>query len=283
VGAGQSEPGIVARDLNHDLMAAGHPRLNFELAVYRMNEPPHWRADKYKDDPAYEAKVWPIGQAVAARASLELLAHRAELAQNAQGPWPEFAETDCFACHADLREHSWRRSQAYYQGRIPGRLPYSRWYSTMLSTLAPLSGGAEQEVLIAFGNLAQIMSQPSPPPKSVLETARKAMPSADKLIEALKTAKLDAATVQAMLAIVRSRKAQTKEMRWEEVEQLALAAAALHHADLTFKKQPRDEKAAKALADLFQALSFPPGYESPHTFRRGDALEKVLDEVLAKP
>src|SRR6476660_5000791 len=33
----------VPRDMNHDMIAAGHPRLNFDFADYQRRLPPHWQ------------------------------------------------------------------------------------------------------------------------------------------------------------------------------------------------------------------------------------------------
>lgn len=280
VGAGP-ENGLPARDLNHDLMAAGHPRLNFELTVFRMNQPPHWRADKYKDDPAQEARLWAIGQVGAARASLELLAHRAEQAATAKAPWPEFAETDCFACHADLREKSWRQNKDYYKGRTPGNLPYSKWFSAMLPVVEPFATDAVKQLDADYTTLAKTMSRPAPDTKVVVQQARAGIEHADKLLTALASVKIDAGLVQSALEKARAHKNAIKEWRWEETEQLALALVALHQADRGFKKQPRDEKLAGLLTDLFKELSYPTGYESPKSYHRGEALQKALDAVLA--
>jgi hypothetical protein len=94
--------GSPGRDVNHDLIAAGHPRLNFELSAYHAMLPRHWNRekDKLENGPALEARLWSIGQAASCAAALELLAARAG---DPQSPWPEFAEYDCFACHRDLR------------------------------------------------------------------------------------------------------------------------------------------------------------------------------------
>ena len=57
-------------------MAAGHPRLNFELSSFRANMPPHWNVklkDKKHDPGAHEAQVWAIGRVASAKTSLELL------------------------------------------------------------------------------------------------------------------------------------------------------------------------------------------------------------------
>lgn len=96
---------LPARDVNHDLIAAGHPRLAFEFTAFLDNMPHHWR--KREDADAMEGKNWLIGQAVSAGAALDLLAHRAN---DTNAPWPEFSEYDCFSCHHGLAEPSWRRA-----------------------------------------------------------------------------------------------------------------------------------------------------------------------------
>jgi Cytochrome c554 and c-prime len=95
--------GAPLRDMNHDLIAAGHPRLNFDYSTYLQSLPPHW-AEKDRDTspprlrPANgEFTHWLVGQATTAAARLRLLADRAR-----HGPWPELAEFDCFACHHGL-------------------------------------------------------------------------------------------------------------------------------------------------------------------------------------
>src|SRR5262245_182944 len=49
------------REVNHDLIAAGHPRLRFDLGAYLANYPKHWSDARDKAGrPALEAQVWAI-------------------------------------------------------------------------------------------------------------------------------------------------------------------------------------------------------------------------------
>ncbi len=53
--------GFPLRDVNHDLIAAGHPRLNFEFAAYQENQPKHWKTDKPESAEAtadFPARSW---------------------------------------------------------------------------------------------------------------------------------------------------------------------------------------------------------------------------------
>jgi hypothetical protein len=96
--------GTPVRDMNHDLIAAGHPRMNFDYATFLRALPPHW-AEKDRDTspptlrPASdEFRHWLVGRAVTAAAACQLRADRTK-----RGPWPELAEFDCYACHHGLR------------------------------------------------------------------------------------------------------------------------------------------------------------------------------------
>ena len=87
------------REVNHDLIAAGHPRLAFEAACFHFQ--PHYR--KHWNEPREtELRLWAIGQAASARAAVQLLRSRAERAARNVAPWPEFAGYGCYACHQSL-------------------------------------------------------------------------------------------------------------------------------------------------------------------------------------
>jgi hypothetical protein len=125
--------GIPTRDANHDIMAAGHPRLTFEALSYQANMPPHWNQKKYDSNSNRDLEIWVTGQLASLSSSIELSSHRAELALNNLGIWPEFAESSCLSCHADFQQPSWRNKKNYYEGRKPGSLPYDSWTGVLLS------------------------------------------------------------------------------------------------------------------------------------------------------
>src|SRR5205823_410550 len=136
--------GAPGMDVNHDLIAAGHPPLRFEFAAFHANLPRHWDEKKdttpLKKDPKVDARgwadfdgrAWAVGQVTAAEAALELLAERA---QNDKRPWPEFAEADCYACHHNLAPSS-RRQERGVRDRTAGRLRWADWYYAMPPILA---------------------------------------------------------------------------------------------------------------------------------------------------
>ncbi len=89
------------RDMNHDLIAAGHPTLRYELATFHAWQPKHWRDAEAADKTAYEARLWLAGQIAATDASLSLLQTRAGDAHTVS-EWPEFAAYNCASCHHNL-------------------------------------------------------------------------------------------------------------------------------------------------------------------------------------
>jgi hypothetical protein len=124
--------------LTHDMYAAGHPALRFELSSYHdLIARKHWPEQERLDSSAFKLRLWAAGQTAVTDAMLGQLESRAALAaaprlRDARGApanastkklddqagdqdthadlrpgesavWPEFAEYDCFACHQRLR------------------------------------------------------------------------------------------------------------------------------------------------------------------------------------
>ncbi|MBI1916428.1 MAG: hypothetical protein HYS12_17095 [Planctomycetes bacterium] len=263
--------GLPTRDVHHDLMAAGHPRLNFELSIFRANMPPHWNEalkNKKRDPGAYEAKVWAIGRVASAKTSLELLRYRGEQALKAKETmrWPEFAEYSCFACHGDL-DQQWK-SRQQKNHRPVGSLPYDPWYGTLLPELSEALGGPppSDEMAKSYEALAKAMAQPFPRVQTVKSEAGNLVDRHKDWLDKLATTKYDSA--QLLKSIASSVKGVPPT--WEQATQLAYAVAALKRGDILayqqkVQKDPGAKKPAdlEALEDLLKALAFPHGSESP--------------------
>jgi len=105
-------PGYPVRDMNHDMIAAGHPRLNFDFAEYQRRLPPHWlEKDRTKTgsprrNADFEARAWLVGRVAHAEAACRLLISRANRIDDAneRAPWPEFAESSCVSCHHTISD-----------------------------------------------------------------------------------------------------------------------------------------------------------------------------------
>jgi len=121
---GPKETGGQPQTVNHDLIAAGHPRLNFEFHAYFESLPPHWDrpSDEQRHAGSFHYESWLAGQ----RAQAEQLTTLTEYNQaGAKNALLDFALLDCFACHHQLAPAQWRQKTA--RNRLaaltgPGRL-----------------------------------------------------------------------------------------------------------------------------------------------------------------
>jgi Cytochrome c554 and c-prime len=111
-------------DVDHELIAAGHPRLFFEYSAYHELLPRHWQEPK--NDPSFHARAWAIGRVTAAKVALELLRDRAVMPDR----WPELAEFNCYSCHRDLSGET-----TPPKDRTPGSLAFGSWHFAMLDTI----------------------------------------------------------------------------------------------------------------------------------------------------
>jgi hypothetical protein len=233
--------GVPGSDVNHDLLAAGHPRLAFEFSAYHAVLPRHW--DDVKDrhaHPDWEVRAWRVGQEISARAALELLAHRAKEAEAdpARQPWPEFAEYDCAACHRDLQSVN-RTSARNVDRQPPGRLPMSGWYTARLSESLPGPTDLQAE-----------MRKPWPNPKTVAALARQAL-------DQVRLEPSDVATADGLERRFTSMMNEPTASMWEEAAQRYHAMAAHYHAwrDVAKRQPPAAWNAH--LHSLAAALEFP--------------------------
>ena len=96
-------------EVSHDLIAAGHPRLTFELRSYKAAEPPHWH-DRFTAAAGEAGPLdeWALGRLGGLEAYLAQVAVQSAAGEQgpatarhdgAAGVWPEFTAFDCYGCH----------------------------------------------------------------------------------------------------------------------------------------------------------------------------------------
>ncbi len=153
--------------VDHDLIAAGHPRLTFEMSAYHELLPKHWDAVAERQrDPTQELRLWMIGHGVSAKAMSDIAVARAEsaIARGAKQVTPDLAEFDCHACHHDLAEPTRGRPTL----RDPLGMP--RWGSW---TVAPARIAVKQSQS-TFGQDGSVADASLNVTKSSLERAQAA-------------------------------------------------------------------------------------------------------------
>jgi hypothetical protein len=258
--------GSPGRDVNHDLIAAGHPRLNFEFAAFLANMPPHWVE---KTGGNFPAQAWAIGQATTARAAADLLARRAGDAGRRRSPWPEFSEYDCFACHHDLADEPWRQSRAA-TGRTPGIPAWGTWcYPEALTLARQESGDRRPELESAFAALDAEMAHFGSDPAKVAGAAQALYTALGRWLQTLpnETRGYDAAKVKSLIDAVQKADPAKTTLGWDRDAQRYLALQMLHLTleDLDPASTGRRARESERQA-LFDSLKFPRGFDSPRSY-----------------
>ncbi|MFZ1742241.1 MAG: multiheme c-type cytochrome [Pontixanthobacter sp.] len=124
--------------VTHSMMAAGHPRIAFELDLFSALQQHHdedgdYAARKGKTD---SVRLWAVGQAEAVARSSDLFAHPR---YGTQGVFPEYYFYDCHSCHRQITDSAQRKlTFETNPGRpIPfGMAPYNDENIIMLSAVA---------------------------------------------------------------------------------------------------------------------------------------------------
>lgn len=240
--------GSPEREVNHDLIAAGHPALKFELTAYYAMLPKHWRdEDERQANPRLELVLWQAGQLACGKAAIELLKWRADRAasQEEDSIWPELTEYDCYACHHDLVHPSWRQASAASSAPL-GMPTWGSWYFSRLSK--PSSDGLQ-----SLANEMQRSFRPNP--KLILAAA--------------KLVRLTAPSIDGAIG---------EPTNWDDTTQqyLALVATEQSQTDAGIASPP---EVTAAVTRLREQLAFPADYDSPkRLFEPGNA-NVTRDEV----
>jgi len=265
--------GDATRQVDHDLIAAGHPRLHFDFAGDRHDWPTHWRPTLDQDRrPLRDAMV---GRLVALDAALNLLMARAD---STNPRWPELSEYNCFSCHtnlAGLPAFTLSLSDRTKSRRRPGQLDWGSWYASSLLWDAETTFLDVEETLKA---LREQMESDDPNPDAIRGHVREARSAIANL---LKTMDADPfGTSFDSVALIRDHLNQARRLLdpgqaqgdrirardWDRLARLYLNLATLGDDARATSRVIAVEDAAdlESLLDrLVEFLAFPQGYDSP--------------------
>lgn len=255
-------------EVNHDLIAAGHPRLNFELSSYLAQYPKHWKMEEeFKRHPDFHAKAWALGQMESSKIALQLLEDRASGTKGMDvknNPWPEFTEFDCFSCHKDLRLNS-RKYQGGYSNK-PGSLPWGGWFNGNALKIV-----LEDSKVKAFPvEVSSQMNQFGAQPSKVALSCKKAIDQLDLAAKDLeKSPAWGKPQLQGLAKrLIESGKQNSEKGSWDEFAQIYLGLAAIHNSWSDLDPMGVPGELTKELVNLRNLLKdvFPDGFDSPRLF-----------------
>lgn len=254
------------KSVDHEMIAAGHPDLVFDLEAFSAAMPRHWRSD----DPWQNVRSWSVGQIVQLREGLERLSQRSK-----GGVWPEYAELDCFSCHHSLTrpENSWRQELGY-RDRRPGNPPWNHARFAVARHVARVADpGAADTLESQIQSVAVEVSKLQTDRTRIAGMTMAVQDSLDALARRLSAAPVDRArTVQYVRAIAED--AERIAAGGERpAEQAAMSLETL--LGTLAQNKEVDQAAARAALDrLFQQLENPSAYD-PRRF--APILRRITD------
>lgn len=217
--------GSEGKTVNHELIAAGHPDLIFELDNYSAVLPPHWipRSTKGKQDGREENGVrsWAVGQVAAFREGMRQLERRAR-----SNHWPEFAEMNCYACHHSLRDSEWRQERGYrFQAGGP---PWNPARYAVMRQLVSIYAPEERKRLDGqVERLAAAIAQLGTPPAQVAATASDLAKTMERIIPRIESGEATTATAKQMIDRIAGDVPYLIQSEVHSVEQAIMSISAL--------------------------------------------------------
>ena len=264
--------GTKEKFVDHEMIAAGHPDLFFELDSFSAVMPRHWKSPRESapgkpvEDAAWAGvRDWSAGQAVQLRAEMERLSWRAKGERfDKKDVWPEYSELSCFACHHALvpTKDSWRQEHGF-AGRRPGDPVWNSSRYVVFRLLAKqIDSVNAPELDRRLLEVSDEMSKLNPGRNVVAASASAAAPLAQRLAERLAVMQYDQALVLRMLQRI-SGDAETISMADERAaEQAAMAMDSLYIAYSKDAKPSNAEEVRAAINELFRQLENPSAYNA---------------------
>jgi hypothetical protein len=268
--------GSAQKFVDHEMIAAGHPDLYFELDSFSAVMPRHWKqpreaaAGKPAAGPEGDAnwtgvRDWGAGQAVELRAAMERLVWRAKFERfDHKEIWPEYSELSCFACHHALgpAKDSWRQAHGY-SGRRPGDAAWNASRYIVFRVLArQVDRAAAEELDRRLASVGEQMSQLHPDRAAVVAAATAAAPVAQGLAQRLAAMNYDSAiALHTMQGIAGDAEAISLGDE-RAAEQATMALDSLYIAYSKQASPPNAAEVRSAINGLFGQLENPSSYDA---------------------
>ncbi len=252
--------GTADKQVDHEMIAAGHPDLTFELDSFSAAMPRHWKTNRESNTPWFGVQEWAVGQAVQLNKSLQRVGRRA-LSSN----WPEYAELDCFACHHSLTApgDSWRLTTSdYYHGRRAGVAPWNASRYVVFRYFAEVvDPKAAQQMEKQLDHLALLFAKGASS-NEISSTALGAALTADQFAQQIRTQRYDPdLTARIMLKIAGNGEA-IADSGERAAEQATMAIDSLFIAYTAAAKLPNEAELRTAINKLFAQLQNPSAYNA---------------------
>jgi hypothetical protein len=250
--------GTPEKRVDHEMIAAGHPDLTFELDTFSAVMPRHWRYPP-EGDPWAGVQEWGIGQAVELRETLN------RLSRSATGKtWPEYAELECFACHHSLTspQDSWRQARGY-PGRTPGVPAWNASrYVAFRHLVEQVNPDGSRQLNAQLENVFTLVGSRAEPDQ-IASAAKQASSLADQMAQQLRTQKYDRDLSTRVMQAIAADGNPIAEQGERSAEQAAMAIDAIYVAYQKNENIGNAPELRAAINRLFDQLQNPSAYNAP--------------------
>ena len=216
--------------VNHRIMAAGHPRISFELDLFSTLQQHHDEDADYafRKRRSDNVQLWAVGQAMALKRALELYTNPQ---RGTEGIFPEFYFFDCHSCHRRIYDSAdFDKTGVANPGRpIPqGMPPFNDENIIMLSAaarvVAPGSSGAFES---ASRNFHTALTKDR---ESAVAAARKLASAAENLANAFSSGSFGSAQAFAIIDSISGKAIAARFTDYEGSVQAVMAVDTLVNA-----------------------------------------------------
>jgi hypothetical protein len=264
--------GAKEKFVDHEMIAAGHPDLYFELDSFSAVMPRHWKtpressSGKPVEDAAWAGvRDWSTGQAVQLRAAMERLTWRAKRERfDKKDIWPEYSELSCFACHHALGapKESWRQEHAYAGRRAGDPVWNASRYAVFRLLAKQIDSASAQELDRQLVAVSDEMSKLNADRGVVATAASAAAPLAQRIAERLATMQYDQAIALRMMQRIADDAENISLADERAAEQAVMALDSLYIAYSRDAKPANAAEVRAAISGLFQQLENPSAYNA---------------------
>jgi len=253
--------GTETKWVDHQMIAAGHPDLYFELDSFSAVMPPHWKEPDA--DPWVEVRVIVIGEAVHLRENMR------RIVRDTARFWPEYSELDCFACHHALTTaaDSWRQNRGYAGRRAGNPAWNSSRYTIFKIILEQVDSEDARRLESALARTSALVSDVTADRRQVAAAAQNASEVADQAARRMADLRFDSSAALLLMKKISGNADWISNQGERSAEQ---AAMVLNSLVIAYCKNAKPAAAVQAqmkstVGALFQLVENPSAY-APGSF-----------------
>jgi hypothetical protein len=254
--------------VDHQMIAAGHPDLYFEIESFSAAMPRHWK-EPVDQDPWIEVRTLSVGQAVQLQEQLK------RLQRNAGGSiWPEYADLDCFACHHSLTnaENSWQQERGY-TGRKPGNAPWNLSRFVLLRhVVSEVDPNDSRELETEVNKLYELVTALASDRTQIASQANATAELAGRVAQKIEAASYDQARTLRLIKGITGDAVYISQQGERAAEQTAMALRSLYTAYAAQARPRNDTQIQAGIQGLFQQVENPSAYNA---FKFADQMRAV--------